>query len=175
MLPFPCWRARPSSGCGTIEKSAGETAGTLGAHLLVVSPPSDRRGLDKPGNNDSLAFQVSCCSRTFLLDRRHGAAHGDSPARRIRPKWRTPTSLKVGEHGSKTSQAFLPFLDTVRPAVAIVSAGYENSFGHPHPDVLKRLEERHAAVLRTDLDGLVTVSTDGRRLWYDMMSWEEVK
>ena len=79
--------------------------------------------------------------------------------------------LKVGHHGSKTS-SIPPFLDAVAPAVAIVSAGYENSFGHPHPDVLKRLQDRHAAVLRTDLDGLVTVLTDGHRLWFDMMAWQ---
>jgi competence protein ComEC len=78
--------------------------------------------------------------------------------------------LKVGHHGSRTS-SIQPFLDAVSPSVAIISAGYENSFGHPHPDVLKRLAGRHVAVLRTDLDGLVTVSTDGRRLWFSQMAW----
>ena len=79
--------------------------------------------------------------------------------------------LKVGHHGSKTSSIPL-FLDAVSPSVAIVSAGYENSFGHPHPDILKRLNDRHAAVLRTDLDGLVTVRTDGDRLWFDQTAWD---
>ena len=78
--------------------------------------------------------------------------------------------LKVGHHGSKTS-SIQPFLDAVSPSVAIISAGYENSFGHPHPDVLKRLAGLHAAVLRTDLDGLVTATTDGQRIWFNEMAW----
>ena len=81
--------------------------------------------------------------------------------------------LKVGHHGSRTS-SIEPFLDSVSPSIALISAGYENSFGHPHPDVLKRLNARHAAVLRTDLDGLVTVATDGRLLTFDQMAWRPV-
>jgi competence protein ComEC len=52
-----------------------------------------------------------------------------------------------------------------------MSAGFENSYGHPHAEVVERYEERQACVLRTDLDGLVTVRTDGRRLYMDMGRW----
>jgi competence protein ComEC len=55
--------------------------------------------------------------------------------------------------------------------VALISAGYENSFGHPHPDVLTRLEARHTAILRTDQAGLVTARTDGSRLWFETAAW----
>jgi competence protein ComEC len=78
--------------------------------------------------------------------------------------------LKVGHHGSRTS-TILPFLEAVAPSVAVISAGYENSFGHPSPDVVRRLLQRHITILRTDQDGLVSVSTDGRRLWFDEMAW----
>jgi beta-lactamase superfamily II metal-dependent hydrolase len=37
--------------------------------------------------------------------------------------------------------------------------------------VIERLEDRHSAVLRTDLDGLVTVETDGKALWFNQMAW----
>jgi competence protein ComEC len=49
--------------------------------------------------------------------------------------------------------------------VAIVSAGRRNAFGHPHPEVVDRYEKQGALVLRTDRDGAVTVSTDGKRVW----------
>ena len=78
--------------------------------------------------------------------------------------------LKVGHHGSKTSTS-PDFLDAVAPSIAIISAGFENSFGHPHPTVLTRLVQHHAAILRTDQDGLVTVSSDGHKLWFDSMLW----
>ncbi|MGH9731248.1 MAG: ComEC/Rec2 family competence protein, partial [Candidatus Acidiferrales bacterium] len=79
--------------------------------------------------------------------------------------------LKVGHHGSKTS-TIQPFLDAVSPSIAIVSAGFENSFGHPNKEVLQRLEARHSAVLRTDLDGTITVLTDGHRMSMDTMLWD---
>jgi competence protein ComEC len=78
--------------------------------------------------------------------------------------------LKVPHHGSKTSST-AAFLDLLQPAFAVMSAGFENSYGHPHAEVLERYAERQACVLRTDLDGLVTVRSDGRRLRMDMGRW----
>ena len=71
--------------------------------------------------------------------------------------------LKVGHHGSKTSSSEL-FLDAVAPKFAIISDGFENSFGHPHRDVLERLAQHHATVLRTDTTGLITIRSDGDHL-----------
>jgi competence protein ComEC len=71
--------------------------------------------------------------------------------------------LKVGHHGSNTSSTD-PFLDAVAPIFAVISDGFENSFHHPHPQVLARLAAHHAGVFRTDLQGLVTIRTDGRRM-----------
>ncbi len=71
--------------------------------------------------------------------------------------------LKVGHHGSNTSSTG-PFLDAVSPTYAVISDGFENSFHHPHPKVLDRLTAHRAGVLRTDLQGLITVRTDGQRL-----------
>jgi competence protein ComEC len=73
------------------------------------------------------------------------------------------TVLKVAHHGSRTSSQER-FLEQVRPAFALISAGFDSPFGHPHRDVLQRLEQHHIRVLRTDLEGLVTVQTDGQRL-----------
>jgi len=67
--------------------------------------------------------------------------------------------LKVPHHGSHTSSS-ARFVDAVAPAVAVVSAGYENRYRFPHPDVLRRYAAHHSAVLRTDLDGAVQVRID---------------
>jgi competence protein ComEC len=69
--------------------------------------------------------------------------------------------LKVAHHGSRTASS-APLLDAIRPAVAIISVGAANEYGHPAPSTLARLEERRARVLRTDLDGTVVASLDGR-------------
>jgi competence protein ComEC len=55
-------------------------------------------------------------------------------------------------------------LNAAHPAFAVISVGVDNSYGHPNKDVLARLGEHHAEVLRTDRNGLVTVRTDGLRL-----------
>ena len=64
--------------------------------------------------------------------------------------------LKVAHHGSSTSSS-AAFLSQVRPALALVSAGRGNLYGHPTPQVIDRLQEAGARVLRTDLNGEVQV------------------
>jgi competence protein ComEC len=138
-----------------------------GARIEVLAPADDYAA-EKPGNNDSLVFRITYGSRSFLLTgdmeraiEAHLLASGADLHADV---------LKVGHHGSRTS-SIQPFLDAVSPSVALVSAGFENSFGHPHPDVLARLSARRAAILRTDLDGLVTARTDGRSLWFESQAW----
>lgn len=60
--------------------------------------------------------------------------------------------LKVAHHGSKTSTT-QEWLDYWRPAHAVISAGVNNRYGHPSPEVTARLEESGAAIYRTDLQG----------------------
>jgi competence protein ComEC len=67
--------------------------------------------------------------------------------------------LKVPHHGSRTSSS-APFVDAVAPALAVVSAGYENRYRFPHPDVVRRDAAHHVTVLRTDLDGAAEVRID---------------
>jgi competence protein ComEC len=67
--------------------------------------------------------------------------------------------LKVAHHGSKTAST-RAFLDAVRPAIAIVSAGAGNPYGHPARSTIDRLRGTGARVLRTDTDGSVQVSIE---------------
>ncbi|MDF1508289.1 DNA internalization-related competence protein ComEC/Rec2 [Robertmurraya sp. DFI.2.37] len=62
--------------------------------------------------------------------------------------------LKVGHHGSKTSTSE-SWLEQLKPRIALISAGKSNRFGHPHHEVLERLEERNIAIFRTDRDGAI--------------------
>ena len=71
--------------------------------------------------------------------------------------------LKVAHHGSATSTTDL-LLHRTRPAVAVISVGEGNGFGHPRPEVLARLDG--TVVLRTDEDGAVRLRSDGRTLRY---------
>ncbi|TAL26113.1 MAG: DNA internalization-related competence protein ComEC/Rec2 [Nitrospirae bacterium] len=96
-------------------------------------------------------------------------------------KWLKSDAIKVPHHGGKTS-GFKPFLDLVSPQVAVISAGRENSFGHPHRETLDMLGEvmsnppipplakggeggfvAAVKIFRTDIDGAIKISEkDGR-------------
>ncbi len=67
--------------------------------------------------------------------------------------------LKVAHHGSRTATTE-PFVETVRPKVAVASAGAGNPYGHPARSTLDRLTAVGARVFRTDKDGTVTVAFD---------------
>lgn len=72
--------------------------------------------------------------------------------------------LKVGHHGSKTSTAE-EFLAYVSPEYAIISAGRKNRYGHPHAEVIDRLNRFGATIMRTDIDGDIRFRSDGARYW----------
>ncbi|HYL86492.1 MAG TPA: DNA internalization-related competence protein ComEC/Rec2 [Candidatus Angelobacter sp.] len=71
--------------------------------------------------------------------------------------------LKVGHHGGKNSTT-PEFLAAVQPRVGIISVGENNSYGHPSPELLERLESAGVRILRTDRDGAVHMLTDGQRV-----------
>jgi len=71
--------------------------------------------------------------------------------------------LKIGHHGSKNS-TMPEFPAVVQPRVGIISAGENNPYGHPGPELLERLENAGIRVLRTDRDGAVQVMTNGQQL-----------
>jgi len=62
--------------------------------------------------------------------------------------------LKIAHHGSKTSSS-IDFLKGSQPKFAAISVGGENTYGHPHPTVLRRLGDSRTQILRTDRHGYV--------------------
>lgn len=71
--------------------------------------------------------------------------------------------LKVGHHGSKTSSSEL-FLGFVKPEYAVISAGKDNRYGHPHPEVVKRFEQFNIPVASTAEEGMIVFESDGELL-----------
>jgi len=62
--------------------------------------------------------------------------------------------LKVGHHGSDTSTSE-EFLDVIKPEEAVISCGKDNKYGHPHDEVVNRLNENNVNIRRTDTDGSI--------------------
>jgi competence protein ComEC len=68
--------------------------------------------------------------------------------------------LKIGHHGSKTSTSDI-FLSAVSPKYGVISADKNNSYGHPHADVVERLKDFDIKILETSKDGNITFRSDG--------------
>ncbi len=71
--------------------------------------------------------------------------------------------LKVGHHGS-TSSSSKQFLDKVNPKIAIISCGKNNDYGHPHGATLNELNKRKIQIYRTDINGNIVLTSDGKKI-----------
>ena len=121
-------------------------------------PPEEVAPLAK--NNDSLVMRLRYMEKTFLLP---GDAEKQVEAAMLAENDAAELHadvLKVGHHGSKNS-TMPDFLAAVAPSVSVISAGEDNPYGHPNPELLERLDGSGTRMLRTDRDGAVRVITDG--------------
>lgn len=73
--------------------------------------------------------------------------------------------LKLGHHGSHTSSSIL-WLEKVKPKIAIISAGENNRYGHPHHDILENLKSLAIPYLMTYKEGNIIFKTDGTNLFH---------
>ena len=69
--------------------------------------------------------------------------------------------LQVGHHGSSTSTGYA-FLNAVLPEMGVISCGVNNKYGHPHEETLSILRDAGVDVYRTDLQGTITIGSDGQ-------------
>lgn len=74
---------------------------------------------------------------------------------------------KIGHHGSKTSTTD-DMLTAVNPACAVISAGEDNRYGHPHAEVLNKLRMNGIKTFRTDEQGTVVAKSDGKNIVFNM-------
>lgn len=74
--------------------------------------------------------------------------------------------LKVSHHGSETS-SIDEFIKLVKPSMGIISCGKDNCYGHPSEQILDTLNKYNVDVKRTDLNGTIVVSSDGKLLKVD--------
>ena len=135
-----------------------------GVEVQTLHPPgSDSHAAGADVNDASVVVRVVYGNASFLLT-------GDIAAEGERWLLRSGQSLdsdvlKVAHHGSKTSSSEA-FLDAVSPRAAVISAGRDNRFGHPDPEIVQRLEELtpRPQIFRTDEIGSIRFVTDGSAL-----------
>jgi len=126
--------------------------------FTILHPDPNWAGWGEDVNEDSLVLLVEYGAFQALFAGDAGfRAEGE-----MRGRARAVDLLKVGHHGSRGSTGD-EWLDSLRPRAAVISLG-QNSYGHPSAETLDRLRGHRVALWRTDRDGPVTVTTDGRQM-----------
>ncbi|GJG87654.1 hypothetical protein tb265_28350 [Gemmatimonadetes bacterium T265] len=144
-----------------------DTLSIDGVRLRALAPDSAwTAGLDDP-NLSSVVVRVEFGAVRFLLTGDAESPEEDWLVRRAADGGPdadlSADVLKVAHHGSATSSS-AGFLEAVRPRVALVSVGAANMYGHPSPSVVDRLRRAGVSVHRTDAEGTLVVSTDGKQI-----------
>lgn len=124
----------------------------------ILAPNSDEY---EELNDYSIVLKITYGNTSFLLT---GDAEKISEEEMIERGYDLKADvLKVGHHGSNTSTS-QQFLQRVQPQIAVISAGKDNSYGHPHKEVLVRLKKAGVKILRTDEQGHILCVSDGEKI-----------
>ena len=108
-------------------------------------------------NENSVVLKVTYGDTSFLL---MGDAGLESEEHIMEAGYNVDSDiLKVGHHASRSASG-ATFISAVSPELSVIEVGAGNSYGHPHTEILNRLQKA-STVYRTDLDGTIIVTTDG--------------
>lgn len=141
-------------GGGIVIPSVGDTycLGSATVTILGVNGGEDT-------NDTSIVLMITYGETKFLFT---GDAQREAEQAILRSGADlSATVLKVGHHGSDTSTTY-PFLREIMPEYAVISVGSGNSYGHPTEDTLSRLRDAGVTVYRTDLQGDIHCTSNGK-------------
>lgn len=130
-----------------------------GALLETFSPTQDSYS---NLNNYSPIMKLTFGNKSFLFT---GDAEKDVEAE-VLSKYKDKLDsdvIKFGHHGSSTSSS-KSFIEAVSPIYGIISCGVDNSYGHPHKEILKLIQDMNIEAYRTDTQGQITVISDGNNI-----------
>lgn len=133
---------------------------------ILNPPPALMEGTRSDLNNNSVVLKIIYGKTSLLL-----AADIEAEAEErllSYGHWLKTTVIKVPHQGSHSSSTE-SFLELIDPEVAVISVGRRNPFHHPSSVVLKRYQEMGTKIYRTDRQGAVSFTTDGRKFWIKTM------
>jgi len=153
-------------GAHTVPAHAGMTGSLGDTRWRVVWPPAISRAF--PGGNDaSIVMDVrggGVPTSLFLGDLSASPQRALASSGALSPPY---DLVKVAHHGSADQYAQL--YARARSAVALVTVGEENTYGHPRQEILNELHAIGARIARTDEDGLIALWRAGS----DVLVWRE--
>lgn len=143
--------------------SSGDTIDFNGLEIEVLGPQREYKDF----NNNSIVLKVNAGETAFLFT---GDAEETAEKDILQADYDLQADvLKVGHHGSSTSSS-QAFLQAVKPKYAVISVGVGNSYHHPEEEALQRLQSIGAEIYRTDLQGNIVCTTDGKNIAFNCNS-----
>lgn len=141
----------------------------LGAAEITILAPNDT--YDNP-NDASVALIVQNGENRFLFT---GDAGEDAEQDMLATDIDLSADVyKAGHHGSSTSTS-QEFFEAVSPSSAVISCGEDNSYGHPHAETLNTFRMNGVKVYRTDEDGTIVATSDGKEITFNVPASETWK
>jgi len=147
------------SGCNIIEGKAGDTYSAGDIKMTILAPISTFTDM----NDYSLVTKVEYKNTSAMITGDVEVHSEELIVAEYSAKALKADILKMGHHGSSTSNS-AAFLDSVDPSYAVFTCGKDNSYGHPHREVLKKVKDRSITYYRTDEDGSVVFHSDGEKI-----------
>ena len=135
--------------------AVGTTWALGGATVTMLGPVAQYNDT----NDTSIVLRIDYGSTSFLLT---GDMEKNAEADLVASGANLKADvLQVGHHGSSTSTGYV-FLNSVLPEMAVISCGVNNKYGHPHEETLSILRDAKVDLYRTDLQGTITIGSDGQ-------------
>lgn len=141
-------------GVAVTPAKAGDQFTVGDAVLNVLFPDQEYSDL----NNNSVTVQVALGGKTILFTGDNEEPSEQKLLERFGASLKSDV-FQAGHHGSNTSNT-QTFLEAVSPSIVVISCGKDNSYGHPHEEVLEQFRQIGATVYRTDQDGTVVLTLD---------------
>lgn len=158
-----------AEGCNVYNALPGETysLGEFDMFILGPDPESQSKfGIKLDSNNSSIVIRATWGETTALLTGDAEEPEENSIMKTYSAEHLGSMLLKVGHHGSRTSSTDA-WLAAVNPQIAVISCGLNNSYGHPHAEVLEKLKAYVGdKIYRTDELGSIVFITDGETFTY---------
>jgi competence protein ComEC len=151
--------AAAGAGATVVVPDPGWTWAAGPLRLTVLGPAHRITGTSSDPNNNSLVALATVAGRRVLLAGDAQVEEQSELLAALGDAGLHADVLKVAHHGSAAQDP--AFLVAVHPALALVSVGVGNPYGHPNAAVLDRLRRDGARVLRTDVDGDLAAVVDG--------------
>ena len=170
MLPY---HREEDDNCGELELLQLRRGGTVRdvkrsdrlteGEMVIQCVYPGAEDIPSDANEESLVLEVELGAFRLVLT---GDMSGVGEAKLLEYGIAPATVLKAAHHGSRFSNT-PEFLDRLKPSWTVISYGEGNRYGHPHQEVLERLNEKHSRIYETAVNGAVTVWTDGNRVVWD--------